>query len=1196
MTHASFIHLHLHTQYSLLDGAIKLEELFKRAREFRMPAVAITDHGNMFGAVDFYQQALKNGIKPILGCETYVAPTDRREKDSPASFAGTSHLILLAMNQKGYKNLLKLVSAAYLEGFYYKPRVDRGLLEAHNEGLIALSSCLRGVVAHLLQNGEKQRAFEAAQWYARVFHDRFYIEVQRNGAPGQEEVNQELVRIARELNLPVVATNDCHYLVREHAKAHDALLAIQTRSLLTDPGRFKFSGDQNYFKSAEEMETLFADMPEVVHRSVEIAERCNVELELGRLHFPHIDVPEGHTLDSWLADSARRGLEARIPEIDGGMHDVYRARLEEEIGIIRNCGYAGYFLIVADFIRYAKDRQIPVGPGRGSAAGSLVAWSLGITDIDPIRYDLFFERFLNPERVSPPDIDVDFCVDRRDEVIRYVQEKYGGAQNVAQIITFGKMQARAVIRDVGRVMNLPYGEVDRIAKLVPNTLNITLDESVAASPQLRELEENDSTVGDLLATARILEGLTRHASTHAAGVVISNSPLVDHLPLYKDNKDNVVTQFDMKSVEKIGLIKFDFLGLTTLTLIERAVRLIRELPGHEDFDIARIGLDDPTVFRLLSEGDTPGVFQLESRGMTDLLIKLRPESFEEIIALVALYRPGPLESGMVDDFIKRKHKKVAVEYELPQLEPILRDTYGTIVYQEQVMQIAARLAGFTLAEADILRRAMGKKIAAEMDRQRERFLEGAKHQKVDPRKAAKVFDQMAKFAKYGFNKSHSAAYALIAYQTAYLKAHFPVQFMAALLTSEQGTADKVMRYIGECREQGIEVLPPDVNASQRDFTVIERKIRFGLGAVKNVGEGAVHSIIAARESEPEDGGPFESLEDFARRVDHGRVNRRVVESLIKCGAFDAIARARATTRAGLMGALDQALESAQKAQRDRASGQFSLFGAGADAAPPAPAEPVPEWPENVLLAHEKESLGFYITGHPLAQHADLLRRFADVRTPDLAECATGREVKIGGVVAALREVRTKKGQLMGFVTLEDLEGMVEVVVFSDVYAASSPLLKSERPILVSGTVEHDGEASKIIAREVFPLTEVRERLGVPFHFRLTAPGLSAEHFEKLKAILAAHRGPCPAVLHLILPNHSETVIALPDALRVKPTPDLEDALERELGAHAGIDEMEPAGGSDAARRETAFAEEPPEDFFESDADDDPGQDLAPIQA
>jgi DNA polymerase-3 subunit alpha len=1166
MPHAEFVHLHLHTQYSLLDGAIKIDDLVGKAREFRMPAVAMTDHGNMFGAVEFYEKARRAGVKPILGCETYVAPGDRRDKDSRASYAETNHLILLAMNRKGYQNLLRLVTVAYLEGFYYRPRVDRELLQAHNEGLIALSACMGGVVAQHIQNGERDRAYEEAQTLARIFPDRFYIEIQRTGAPNEEHVNQELISIASELNVPVVATNDCHYLVQGHARAHDALLAIQTRSVLSDPDRLKFASDQNYFRSAEEMYALFSDMPDTVKRTIEIAERCNVELEHGKLLTPRVKLPEGHTLDSWLVETARSGLTERLREVEASKQSEYGKRLESELAVIQKCGYAGYFLIVADFIRYAKERDIPVGPGRGSAAGSLVAYALNITDIDPIRYALFFERFLNPERVTPPDIDVDFCVDRRDEVIRYVQEQYGGSSKVAQIITFGKMQARAVIRDVGRVMNIPYGDVDRIAKLVPNTLNITLDEAVAQQPKLRELEENDQSVADLLATARLLEGLTRHASTHAAGVVISDAPLVEHVPLYKDSKGSIVTQYDMKSVEKIGLIKFDFLGLKTLTLIDRAGKIIRKKSGFEEFDIRRIPLDDLEVYGLLGKGDASGLFQLESSGMTDLLIKLKPERLEDLIALMALYRPGPLESGMVDDFLKRRHGKVAVKYLLPELEPILQDTYGTIVYQEQVMQIAARLAGFSLAEADLLRRAMGKKIAEEMDRQRERFLEGAKRNRVDEKKALKVFDQMAKFAKYGFNKSHSAAYALIAYQTAFLKTHHPVAFMAALLSSERQNTDKIMRYMAECRDHGIEVLPPDVNESESDFAVSGGKIRFGLAAVKNVGEGAVEAILEARRGSGESPtGPFTDLGSYCRRVDLGRVNRRVIESLIKCGAFDEIARVQELNRAGLMKSLDRALETAQKEQRERASGQFNLFGAGGRGAAPAPVEVVPEWPENQLLAYEKESLGFYITGHPLAQHADLLRRFTDARTVDVPELPDGRETKFGGVVRSLREVRTKKGQLMGFVSLEDLAGFVEVIVFPDVYAPVSALLKSETPILVTGTVEHGEETDKIVARDIFPLTEVRERLAVPFHFRLAAPGLSAEHFERLKAILKAHAGPCPAFLHLILPNHSDTTIALPESLRVKPTAELEAALEHELGAMPAEEEA----GVSAAGEETA---------------------------
>ena len=1195
MPHAEFVHLHLHTEYSLLDGAIKIDRLVKKAREFRMPAVAMTDHGNMFGAVEFYEKARKAGVKPILGCETYVAPGDRRDKESRASFADTNHLILLAMNKRGYQNLVKLVSIAYLEGFYYKPRVDRDLLKEYNEGLIALSACLGGVVAQHILNGNRDKAYEEAEKLTAIFPDRFYVELQRNTAPQQEEVNKELISIAKELGVPVVATNDCHYLEKSHAHAHDALLAIQTRAILSDPNRFKFHSDENYVKSPEEMYALFDDMPDVVKRTVEVADRCNVELELGKHHYPKVPVPEGHTHDSYLVESAEKGLAKRLEGVDPAREKEYRDRLKEELSVIRKCGYAGYFIIVADFIDYAKSKDIPVGPGRGSAAGSLVAYSLGITDIDPIRYDLFFERFLNPERVNPPDIDVDFCIEGRDEVIRYVQAQYGGPSNVAQIIAFGKMQAKAAIRDVGRVMDLPYGEVDRIAKLVPFQINITLREALAQQPKLKALEKSDPRIAELMATAQILEGLARHASTHAAGVVISNTPLIEHVPLYMDNKGSVVTQYDMKCVEKIGLIKFDFLGLKTLTLIDRAVKMIRHKPGFESFDIRKISLEDPEVYALLGRGDARGIFQLESSGMTELLLKLKPECMEDIIALLALYRPGPLESGMVDDFLKRRHGKVEVQYALPELEPILKDTYGTIVYQEQVMQIAAKLAGFSMAEADLLRRAMGKKIPEEMDRQRDRFLQGARRNKIDEKKALKVFDQMAKFAKYGFNKSHSAAYGLIAYQTACLKAHHPVEFMAALLSNEKQNTDKIMIYMASCRDHKIDVLPPDVNESQSDFTVVDGKIRFGLAAVKNVGEGAVECILAARGagSEEEAGGPFASLEDFSRRVDLGRVNRRVAESLIKCGAFDSVALKQNTTRAGLMTILDRALETGQKEARDRASGQFNLFGNSGTITEPAAAEPVPEWPENQILAYEKESLGFYITGHPLAQHADLLRRFTDARTSEVAGLADGREIKIGGVVQSLREVRTKKGKLMGFVSLEDLDGFIEVIVFPDTYAEASTLLGSETPILVMGTVEHGGETEKIIAKEIFPLTEVQERLAVPFHLQLAAPGLSADHFERLKAILEAHPGPCPAFLHLVVPNRSETIIALPESLFVKPSAPLDEKLVAELGATFPEKEAGPelAAGSvmdlaEAAALEDLASYDEYEPF--DDSLDDPG--------
>ncbi|MBP1708364.1 MAG: dnaE2, partial [Deltaproteobacteria bacterium] len=849
MQHSDFVHLHVHSQYSLLDGAIRFEDLFDLAKKYQMPAIALTDHGNMFGVVEFYQKAIQHGIKPVVGCEVYVAPGSRHEKKAAPGGEGPYHLTLLVKNRTGYFNLLKLISLSHLEGFYYKPRVDKEILSQYHEGLIALSGCMKGEVAVLAARKEMKKAVKAAEEYEKIFDQgRFFIEIQNNGVENQFELNQRLLELARERSLKVVATNDCHYLQRKDSKAHEVLLCIQTGKTLQESDRMKFSSEEFYFKSPQEMGDLFRDIPEAMAHTMEIAEACNLELKFDEKHIPRVSVPTGESLSSYFEKLAREGLEKRLAVLGSRIEpEQYRARLEEELGIIKSMGFPGYFLIVADFINYAKNIGIPVGPGRGSAAGSLVAYSLNITDLDPIEYDLLFERFLNPGRKSSmPDVDVDFCMDRRDEVIQYVTDKYG-KDKVAQIITFGKMQARAVIRDVGRVMDIPYAEVDRIAKLIPGTLNITLDQALEQEPRLREAINKDPRVESLFTVAKSLEGLTRHASTHAAGIVIANKPLMEYLPLYRGQNGEVMTQFTMKDVEKIGLVKFDFLGLKTLTVLDQTVKLVEKERGV-NVNLSQLPLDDPDTYALLSSGATLGIFQLEGTGMRDLLIKLKPEQFTDIIALVALYRPGPLGSGMVDEFIKRKQGKESISYDIKDLEDILKDTYGVIVYQEQVMRIASTLANFSLEDADILRRAMGKKDPKEMEKQKEKFLEGARKKKIPPKKAERTFDLMAKFAEYGFNKSHSAAYALIAYQTAYLKSHHPVEFMAASLTCEVQNPDKIVRFIAECREMGIGILPPDMNESDKKFTVVGDKIRFGLAGVKNVGDAAIDVILEERKA------------------------------------------------------------------------------------------------------------------------------------------------------------------------------------------------------------------------------------------------------------------------------------------------------------------------------------------------------------
>ncbi|KIH75732.1 DNA polymerase III, alpha subunit [Geoalkalibacter ferrihydriticus] len=1149
MSDTPFVHLHLHSQYSLLDGAIKIGDLVKRAKEQRMPALAITDHGNMFGAVEFYLAAKAADVKPIFGCEVYVATASRFAKSNARTSSDASHhLVLLAENLEGYRNLCRLVSAGYREGFYYKPRVDWTLLQECNQGLIALTACLGGEIPTLIEQGKMDDARRRCAEMSEIFdNERFYLELQENLIPEQTRVNRGLKEIARDLGLPLVATNDCHYLTRDQAHAHEVLLCIQTGKTMDDPTRMRFPNDEFYVKTPQEMAALFEDVPEAISNTLRIADRCEVDLDLKTYHFPQYEKPAEKSLEDVLREDSRRGLDERLAEIrkvrpvSAEDEKVYRERLETELDCINSMGFPGYFLIVADFINWAKDQNIPVGPGRGSAAGSLVAYAIRITDIDPIPYNLLFERFLNPERVSMPDIDVDFCIRGREDVIEYVRQKYGAA-NVAQIITFGTMAAKGVIRDVGRAMGLPYGEVDKIAKLVPGVLNITLGEALKQEPKLRDLVDKDAKVKQLFNTALALEGLTRHASTHAAGVVVTPNDLTEYLPLYVDPKaGGQVTQFSMNYVEKIGLVKFDFLGLKTLTVIDNAVRLIRA-GKNPDFDLNLIGDDDAKTYELLSRGETTGVFQLESSGMKELLVKLKPSCFEDIVAVCALYRPGPLGSGMVDDFIQRKHGKKKITYDFPQLEPILKDTYGVIVYQEQVMLIAQVLANYSLGGADLLRRAMGKKKVEEMAKEREKFLAGARDNNLDAKKAGAVFDLMEMFAAYGFNKSHSAAYALVAYHTAYLKAHYPVEFMAALLTEDMENTDKVVKNIAEVRSMGIEVLPPDINASERSFTVHDNAIRFGLGAVKGVGGAALEVITEVRRETP-----FSSLHDFCERVTLQKVNKKVIEALIKCGAFDSLGGRRAQ----FMAALEDAMEAGQSLQRERALGQESLFGmeeivsAGGNGHGKLP--DVEEWPEKVLLSFEKEALGFFITGHPLARYRDTIKRFATCDAAALGERSDKEEVKVCGIVSAVKELTTKKGDRMAFATLEDLSGLVEMVLFPEVYQASSDLIKGEEPILVSGSLDVGEETCKLMVAEVISLRDVQERQTKNVHFRLSSPGLDEEHLRGLKNILKQFPGRCGSFIHVVVPNECEAVVGLPDILNVAASDELMEATEKLFG-------------------------------------------------
>ncbi len=1558
MIHADFVHLHVHSEYSLLDGASPLDRLVARAKELRFPALALTDHGNLFGAIDFYLACQKAGIKPLMGAELYVAPGSRFERANvDGSYEGANHATVLVRNLQGYRNLIKIISKAYLEGFYYKPRADKELLAQHSDGLLVLSGCLNSEVSRLLSQGEEDKAREVSGWYQEVFgKDHYFMEVQSHGLAEQAKVTEATLRIARALGAPVVGTNDAHYLEAAHARAHEALLCIQTGTTIRDPNRWRFSGDQFYLKSAEEMHRVFADLPEACRNTLAVAERCNLELSFGQFHLPRYQVPEGHTLESYLQHLAWEGLRRRYGATPP---EPVAERLTQELAVIEKMGFAGYFLVVWDFIRYAKEQGIAVGPGRGSSAGSLVAYALGITNIDPIRYSLLFERFLNPERISMPDMDIDFADDRRDEVIEYVAEKYG-RDNVAQIITFGTLGAKAAIRDVGRVLGMPYNEVDRIAKLVPAfPLNITLDDALEQSPALAEMIRSRPELAELWETAKSLEGLTRHASKHAAGVVISDEPLIEHVPLYKDPKRNeVVTGYAMGPIEKIGLLKMDFLGLRTLTVLANTARLVGESTGLTP-DLDAITFDDPKTYQLLSEGKTFGVFQLESPGMREALKNLKPERLEDIIAMVSLYRPGPMD--LIPEFINRRHGRAKITYEHPLMEKYLKDTYGIMVYQESVMQIASEMAGFSMGEADILRRAMGKKDRDLMAQQRAKFLDGAKARRIPEKKAEKVFDLMEKFAGYGFNKclggdalieladgtvkpitevrtgdvvltkdgtfkalgvrpsgvrkvgrlvlangmvlrctpdhpvwtqrgwvnaedltendfvavarqlpcggkaapnhhaallgyalaegslgydshfylyssspdeledmsrilsdfpntlprieqradgrassvrpvridrktpsgavgflfgecglqgktalnkrvpslvdqwsqdavtvlvaklfqgdgcihpktasifyatsskglafdvqrlllklgipstihqkrfryrgghrvgytvnliggrptydhfasligphlvgkrrralrrlvvsyvgskalsargtvdviplavcldplreailkrfpslkagcravgasdelvrrkgkrrglrrdtiqflavkldapqlhslvdpaigwsrpkgfsldgfeptydfevpgansfiangiavhnSHGTAYAVVAYQTAYFKANHAVEFMAALLTSEMGDTDKIVKYIEECRHMGIRVLPPDVNLSGIQFSVVGATIRFGLAAIKNVGEAAIQSILATREAK----GPFVSLADFCARVDLRLVNRRVIESLIKAGAFDSLG----VSRSQLLATLDQAMEGGQRRQRDRQEGQGSFFDmmgadegarAGSGPRPSAPdEEAIPEWEPDQRLAYEKEVLGFYLSGHPLARFREAALRLGAAPIADLAQKPVGARLTLFGQVAALKEIPTKSGDRMAFATLEDMGGSVELTIFPAPFKVAATLLRSREPILVRGRVDETEKGRVVLAEDIRPMEDAptEKTIGDPFseaarpaaqtcRIRVPADGEARDLLESVRRFAAEHPGRVPLFLHLLLSDHEVVIRA-----------------------------------------------------------------------
>ncbi|MHC1725438.1 MAG: DNA polymerase III subunit alpha [Syntrophobacteraceae bacterium] len=1137
---SSFVHLHVHTQYSLLDGAIRLKDLFAAASSFKMPSVAITDHGNMFGALEFYELAKKYDVKPIIGCEAYIAPRGRHDRGQKLEGNGNGdddrsyHLTLLARNLAGYQNLMKLVSLGYIEGFYYKPRMDKEILRKHSEGLICLSGCLKGEIATLLVRKQLETARRTALEYAEIFEQgNFYLEIQSNGIPEQAIANEGLVGLARELSLPLVATNDCHYLRKSDARAHELLLCIQTGKTILDEKRMKFQTDQLYFKSPEDMAKDFAYVPDALKNTLEIAEKCNLKLNLGDYHFPVFPLEEGESIDERFEREVRDGFEQRIKAIrrkrpDFSDEDLkeYEKRRDYEISVIKEMGFPAYFLIVSDFINYAKNNGVPVGPGRGSAAGSLVAYVMRITDLDPIEHGLIFERFLNLERISMPDIDVDFCVNGRDKVLEYVTNKYG-KDRVAQIATFGTMQARAVIRDAGRALAMAYNDVDRIAKLIPASPGIDLNKALQIEPRLAELQRENPQIRELFEIALALEGLTRHASTHAAGVVMADRPIVDYMPLYLGPEGEIVTQYAMKYVEKAGLIKFDFLGLRNLTVISDALNLIKENHGIE-ISLEDLPLDDPDTYALLSRADTTGVFQLESSGMRDILVRLRPGTFSDIVALVALYRPGPLESGMVEQYIQGKHGQIEVKYDLEILRPILEPTHGVILYQEQVMKVASVMANYTLGEADILRRAMGKKIAELMNAQRDRFVKGATANGIDSAKANHTFDLMAKFAEYGFNKSHSAAYALIAYQTAYLKSHYPVEFMAALMNSFLSSSDQVVKLINQCSQMEIRILPPDVNESGRTFQVVDRMIRFGLGAVKNVGEAAIEVILKSRGEE----GPFKSIYDFCERIDSQRVNRRVLEQLVRCGAFDSIH----ANRAQLMAGLDDVLERAAVVQRDRQAGQmnlFDMFRSQKMISTPALPE-IPDWDSRTRLQFEKESLGFYISGHPLDFFSEQLASLCTADTQSVREKREGAEVVLCGLFSIIKEITTKRGDRMAFLNLEDREGTIEVVAFAEPFTQARSLFEGDEPLAVWGKVQHDEKTTKLIANRILSMEEARLQSVDVVHIKLEAAGMDRDGLGRLRHLLMSHPGECKALLHLMVQNKGEAVLEL-GKLPVNPT-------------------------------------------------------------
>ncbi|MGH8014571.1 MAG: DNA polymerase III subunit alpha [Candidatus Zixiibacteriota bacterium] len=1102
MKHANFVHLHTHSHYSLLDGASKIDDLIAKAKEYDMPALAITDHGNLFGAIEFYKKATKAGIKPIIGIEAYVAGGSRLDKKPSNKYPeGGYHLVLLAKNYKGYQNLVKLSSTAFLEGFYYRPRMDKEILRKYSEGIMATSACLKGEVNWHLLNGDTEGAVAAARELESIFgKGNFFLEIQNHGIEKQTRLIPKIEAISRETKIPLVATNDCHYMRKEDYEAHDALICIQTGKFVSDHDRLRYQTNQIYFKSAAEMEVALGDYKEAMNNTMEIAESCNLELELGKLKLPVFPIPKPHVdADAFLEHLCHEGINDRY----GKMTDELKERLKYELGVIKHMGYSGYFLIVKDFCDYARSQKIRVGPGRGSAAGSLVSYVLKITDVDPIRFGLLFERFLNPERISMPDIDIDFADRGRDRIIEYVINKYG-KENVSQIITFGTMAARGVVRDVGRVLSMPYAEVDKIAKMIPFAVDMTLEKALAQSKDLAELVKNDKRVEKLLSISKTLEGLARHCSTHAAGVVIAPSALTDFVPLFKGTRDEVTTQFDMNMVEEMGLLKMDFLGLRTLTVIDDSLRMILENYRDAKIDIDNLSLDDSEVFELFAKGHTVGIFQFESSGMRDYLRRLGTENFTDITAMNALYRPGPLDSGMIDTYIECKRGAKNIKYLHPKLEKIVGDTYGVIVFQEQVLKIANELAGYTMGSADLLRKAMGKKDAALMAEQKKEFIDGCEKNKTNRKLAEQIFEQIETFARYGFNKAHSTCYALIAYQTAWLKTYYPQEFMAALMTSEITNTERIYSLLEECRRMGIKVLPPDVNESGIDFRVVEQKIRFGLLAVKNVGEGTCAAIVEEREER----GRYATLADLVSRIPARSLNRRTLESLVAAGACDSLAG----TRAQKFDGVEAALEFGSKVSA-RSSSHDLFAVSGKEIVRVAPELPeIGEWPNTQKLAEEKKALGFYISGHPLDQYRDELNSFTSNTIGNLSELTDGREVTVGGIVTKISTKQDKKNNTMAFATIEDYSGVLETILFSDSYEKYKEILQVDQMVLFTGRLStREGESPKVIVNEAVPLEKLGERFNCQLVIKVDK-GCSDRIIETALNSLEKNSGSVPVIL------------------------------------------------------------------------------------